>query len=157
MAPKFSLQTILDYHHSRVEILELELSQLLQAKNEALAALDQLFGDLDRLYQELTNFQTGEMDLKVISQSRFNIKRTQSKIEKQKEQLVKIDQSINVKQKEIIDARQDEAVFGKLKEKEKGRFEEKIKRQESTLQTDIYISQAYRQAIKNTAREEGSK
>jgi flagellar export protein FliJ len=157
MAPKFSMQTVLDYHHNRVELLEMELSQLLQAKNEALAALDQLFGDLDRLYQELTDFQTGEMDLKFISQSRFNIKRTQAKIERQKEELLKIDKAIDAKQKEIIDARQDEAVFDKLKEKEMDRFEEKVKRKESILQTDIYISQAYRQAIKNASREDGSK
>jgi|WetSurMetagenome_2_1015567.scaffolds.fasta_scaffold222248_2 flagellar export protein FliJ len=157
MTPKFSMQTILDYHHSRVDLLELELSQLLQTKREILGALDSLFTDLDRLYQELTNFQMGEMDLKFISQSRFNIKKTQTNIEKHKEQLVVVDKAIETKQKEIIQARQDEAVFDKLKEKEMGRFEEKIKRQENILQADIYITQAYRQTGKIVPRKDGNK
>jgi len=42
MPPNFSLQSILDYHHSRVEVLEVELGKLLHSQKEMTDFLQQL-------------------------------------------------------------------------------------------------------------------
>jgi flagellar export protein FliJ len=148
MGPKFSLQSILDFHHKRVEILELELGRLNQSKLTAMEILQKYLNEQDRLLEELSNFQTGEMDLHSIAQSRLNLKRNQTRIKRQKEEIVLIGQAINAKQQEVIQAKQDEAVFDKLREKELEKYIEKVNLQEKSLQADIYISQAHRQSKK---------
>ena len=57
-----------------------------------------------------------------------------------------LEQAIDAKQLEIVQARQDEAVFEKLKEKELLRFQVRMEQQEKLLMDDIYISKARRQA-----------
>jgi len=145
MGPKFSLQSILDFHHKRVEVLELEYGRLQQSRLIAIEFMQKLLDEQDRLIEELSQFQSGEMDLHSIAQSRLNLKRNQARIKRQKDEIVLIDQAINAKQQEVIQAKQDEAVFDKLREKEMEKYQEKINLQERSLQADIYISQAHRQ------------
>lgn len=153
MAPKFAFQSILDYHHSRVELLEVDLSRLTQARQEGLDQLEGLNTNQNRLFNDLSELQMGEMDLQKIAQTRFNIKRVQNNIEKQQAMLQMLEQAINAKRNELIQARQDEAVFDKLKEKEQVRFDEKVNQQEKLLQDDIYISKAHRKPASSSASE----
>lgn len=153
MAPKFAFQSILDYHHSRVELLEVDLSRLTQARQEGLDQLEGLNTNQNRLFNDLSELQMGEMDLQKIAQTRFNIKRIQNNIEKQQAMLQMLEQAINAKRNELIQARQDEAVFDKLKEKEQVRFDEKVNQQEKLLQDDIYISKAHRRPVSSSASE----
>ncbi|MEI8132702.1 MAG: hypothetical protein WCG34_09720 [Leptolinea sp.] len=144
MPPNFSMQSILDYHHSRVEVLEVELGKLIQSQKEITALLEELMDDQARLFQELKNFQTGDLDLQKIAQTRLNIKIVQENIEKQKALLALLEDAIEAKLLDLVEARQDEAVFDKLKEKEMDRFTEKQLAIEKILQDDIYISSAHR-------------
>lgn len=153
MPPKFSLQSILDYHKSRVELLEMELGRLVATRQEGLDALTKLNIEQNRLIEELVGFQSGELDLHIIAQARLNLKRNQTKTKTQEDDLKVIEQAIRAKQDEIILAKQDEAVFDKLKDKEIERFNEKIKTQEKNVQSDIYISQAHRQSHKDGKEE----
>jgi flagellar export protein FliJ len=157
MPPKFSLQSILDYHHQRVEILELELSRLMHSRQTALEMMQKLMEEQERLIEELSIFQSGEMDLHSMAQSRLNLKRNQAKIKKQKDEIDLIDQAIETKRQEVIQAKQDEAVFEKLREKELERYFEKVNLQEKSLQTDIYISQAHRQTLKSDETEDSKR
>jgi flagellar protein FliJ len=145
MPPNFSLQSILDYHHSRVEILEVELGKLLQSHKEMTDLLNQLNFDQERLLINLKEAQSGELNLQKIAQTRFNIKKVQSDIEKQKALLQLLVQAVEAKRLELIEAKQDEAVFDKLKEKELERFIEKQNSLERIQQDDIYTSKAHRQ------------
>ena len=147
MPPKFSLQSVLDYHHRRVEIIEGELGRLMQAKLEALEVLENLNLEQERMLVELSELQSGEMDLSSITQTRFNLRRTQNDIEKQEYIIQSFEKLIQSKQVELVQAKQDEAVFEKLKEKEMAKFMERVNFQEKILQDDIYISKAHRQPV----------
>jgi len=147
MPPRFSLQSILDYHHNRVELLEVELGTLVHTRQEIMDMLLSLMKDQERMLEELRDLQNGELDLQTISLIRYNIHRLQENIEKQQQALKMLEQAIEVKQMEIIQARQDEAVFDKLKEKELVRFQVRMDQQEKILMDDIYISKARRQSL----------
>ena len=146
MPPRFSLQSILDYHHNRVEILEVEMGTLVHTRNEIMDMLMFLMKEQERMLEELRDLQKGELDMQTISLIRYNIHRLQENIEKQQQALKMLEQAIDAKQLEIVQARQDEAVFEKLKEKELLRFQVRMEQQEKLLMDDIYISKARRQA-----------
>ena len=147
MAPKFSKQNILDYHTSRVEILEVELSVILQKKTTAEEILNQLFDSLNRLLEDLSEFQNGILDLNSINQVRFNIRHNQNLIEVKKNELIEIEKEVSKKREELMLAKQDEAVFDKLKEKELDEYHQKVKKQENDLQADIYIALTHRKQV----------
>ena len=117
MAPKFSKQNILDYHTSRVEILEVELSVIVQKRTAAEEVLNQLFDNVNRLLEDLSEFQNGILDLNSINQVRFNIRHNQKLIEVKKNELAEIEKEVNSKREELLLAKQDEAVFDKLKKR----------------------------------------
>ena len=130
MPPKFSLQSILDFQHRQVEILEVEMSQLLRLRLEAQDLMNRLLGEQKTLYWELSDLQTGDMDLVAISQVRSAVKRLNEQIVNQQIELERLDRLIEDKRVHIVQTKQDESVLEKLREKEWSRFEEKVIRQE---------------------------
>ena len=144
MPPRFSLQSVLDYHHNRVEILEVELGALLHSRQEIMYLLVALMKEQERLIENLRELQNGELDLATIGLIRSNIHQYQENIEKQQKTIKMLEQAIETKQMEVIQARQDEAIFDKLKEKEFLRFQISMNQQEKILMDDIYTSKARR-------------
>jgi flagellar export protein FliJ len=130
-----------------VEILEVELGTLLHTRNEIMDMLMFLMKEQERMLEELRDLQNGELDLHTISLIRYNIHQLQENIEKQQKALKMLEQAIETKQLEIVQSRQDEAVFDKLKEKELIRFQIRMEQQDKLLMDDIYISKARRQAV----------
>lgn len=147
MAPKFSLQPVLDYRHTRVEMLEVELGRLHQAKLHGEEFLEALHNRRQLIFEELgQKQQQGEMDLLTISQLRGNLKTVGERIVRQKEHLQELSVLIRDKQNEVISAKQDEEALTTLKTHEVERYQVEQAEQEKRLQDDIYISQAYRRA-----------
>ena len=73
MPPKFALQSVLDFRHSKVKSLEIQLAELLQVAQQyqtLLARLEEIQGEL---ISELEERQRGEMDLFAIQHLRGNI------------------------------------------------------------------------------------
>jgi len=89
--------------------------------------------------------QSGELDLQKIAQTRSNIRKVQGDIEQQQALLQLLSQAVEAKRLDLVQAKQDEAVFDKLKEKERERFMEKQNTIEKIQQDDIYVSKAHRQ------------
>jgi flagellar export protein FliJ len=146
MPPRFSLQSILEYHHNRVEILEVELGSLVQNRKEIMDMLMFLMGEQERMFNELKELQNGELDLQTIGLIRNSIHSLQENISKQQNTLKLLEQAIETKQLELIQAKQDEAIFDKLKEKEFLRFQTNQNQQEKILLDDINTSKARRLA-----------
>jgi flagellar export protein FliJ len=145
MPPKFSLQAVLDVRHSRVEALEIELSELLMAQREGeamLVSLKELQGNIFRLLQEQ---QSGEIDLFAVAHLRADLVLNQEKIAQVLEALKVLAGRIDAKRQEIVLARQAEETLGTLKRKEIERFNSEQAVRESRAQDDIYIAQAFRQ------------
>ena len=72
MPPKFSLQTVLDVRHSKVELLEVELGRLNQERHQKTALCEALATAMDTLYEKLHEQMHGEMDLFLIGHLRNN-------------------------------------------------------------------------------------
>ena len=145
MPPKFSYQSILDYHHSRVEMLEMELAILNQQYQEIERNIERLSNRKNRLYEELAENQEGELDMKLINHLRNQIDLVNHQIEDQRKQKAQIEVKMRAKQEEVVAAKKEEAVFEKLKEKEMTEWTEKMDQIEKETISDIYISQAFRQ------------
>jgi flagellar protein FliJ len=141
MAPKFTLQSILDYHHSRVEQHEIELGNLNAQKTKLEEVISLLYFKKDEYLEELKNLQTGELDLQAIRQVKSNVEVLEETIEQRMQDLYRIEILIEEKRKELLAAKQDEAVMDKLKEKEIEKYDLKIQEYEKRQQDDIYTSQ----------------
>jgi flagellar export protein FliJ len=145
MAPKFSLQNVLDVHHSRVEAHEVELSRLLSFKQDAEKLLESLNDEKDELMFKLENAQMGEIDLFAISVLRSNILVMDKRINKLLVELSRLADAIHLKQKELVAAKQDEEVLQILKRKGIESYNAEVALKEARTQDDIYIAQAFRQ------------
>jgi flagellar export protein FliJ len=140
MAPKFTLQAILDYHHSRVEQFEIELGSLNHKKAELEELINLLLYKKDEFLEDLINLQTGQLDLLAIRQVKANLEVLEETIDKRLQDLYQLELLIEEKRKELLAAKQDEAVMGNLKEKEIRKYDLKIEAFEKRQQDDIYTS-----------------
>lgn len=144
MPRKFSLQPVLDYRHSLVETMEVELAGLQAEKKRAVELLDKLYAFKEQLFQDLQDQQNGEMDLQAIGHSRSNLKTVEDLIRQQTKTIEELEKRVQAKNAEVIEAKQEEETLVTLKNKEEERFKVEQARKESQLQDDIYIAQAHR-------------
>jgi flagellar export protein FliJ len=144
MPPKFSLQTVLDVRHSRVEAFEIELGELMTAWQEGQNMLAALKANLNEVYKELHQAKSGEMDLFAIDHLRANLKDIQNRIAHVEQALEILEQRILEKRAELVGAKQAEETLRTLKTKEIDRYKIELALYESKQQDDVYISQAFR-------------
>jgi flagellar export protein FliJ len=144
MAPKFSLQSVLDYRHSQVEAQEIELGKLMHVRQEKLALLENLRSLHTRLCTQLEQTQSGDVDLFMVQHLFANINQVRGGIGLVHTDLQELEQRIEAKRQELITAKQNEETLGTLKSHEIERFQLEQNRQENRSQDDIYITQTYR-------------
>lgn len=146
MTPKFSLQPVLDYRETRVEILEIELGRLVQSQQRGKTFLEALQSSRNRLLEEMGERQAGDVDLFMLSRLRSNLQIVNQRIAEQEARLAELALRIAEKQEEIVIAKQDAEALSKLKEHELGRYRKEEAQRENRLQDDIYIARAFRQS-----------
>lgn len=144
MAPKFSLQNVLDIRHGKVELLEIELAKLLIAQQETETRLLSLKEFQSNLLDQLSNAQSGEIDLFKINLLRLNILHVNTYIESVVLELTKLNQEIKTKRSELVKAKQSEETLEILKRKNHEVYLAEQVQIESRAQDDIYIAQAFR-------------
>jgi flagellar export protein FliJ len=146
MTPKFSLQPVLDYRETRVEILEIELGRLVQSQQRGKTFLEALQSSRNRLLEEMGKQQVGDVDLFMLSRLRSNLQMVNQRIAEQEARLAELARQIGEKQEEIVLAKQDAEALYKLKEHEIERYRKEEVQRENRLQDDIYIARAFRQS-----------
>ena len=144
MAPKFSLQNVLDVRHGKVELLEIEFSKLLSAQHETEMRLSSLQEFQRSLLDQLKDAQLGDMDLSKISLLRLNIVQVNTYIENVSLDLARINRAVQEKKTELIKAKQSEETLEILKRKRHEVYLAEQVQIESRAQDDIYIAQAFR-------------
>ena len=149
MPPTFNLQSVLDVRHSRVEALEIEFAKMLALQQEAQKLFDSLLAAQADLHDQLFAAQTGELDLVQISNLRSNILQNDALIKRVAEELAKLNQLVDEKRHELVEAKQDEETLQILKRKRIDLFNAEEALKEARNQDDIYISQAFRQRQQN--------
>jgi flagellar export protein FliJ len=147
MPPRFSLQTVLDVRHSRVEGLEIELSQLNLARQQGVELLENFQGQQNGYLEDLKKSQTKDIDLFSVSMLHNDIERIKVQIQQVHDAIAILDEKIIAKRQELIIAKQDEEVLKTLKGKENERYVAELALQEGKAIDDIYISRAYRQHL----------
>ena len=150
MPPIFNLQSVLDVRHTRVEALEIEFGKMLALQQEAQKFFDTLLLAQADLHDQLAAAQIGELDLVQISALRSNILQNDERIKRVREELEKLNQMVDAKRSEMIEARQDEETLQILKRKRIDLFNAEEALRESRIQDDIYIAQAFRLRQQNT-------
>jgi flagellar export protein FliJ len=141
--PKFSLQSVLDYRHSRVEVLEVELGRLNQLRQEKLDAIAQNIANQERAYHQMGVYQSGDIDLLAVQQTQRYLSSLFVQLKKLESELAKLEERIESKRLEVVQAKKDEAVLENLREREIMVFKEKLFMQEKQQQDDIYTSKEH--------------
>jgi flagellar export protein FliJ len=146
MGPKFSLQAVLDFRHSRVEFLEMELAKLQETYQQGLDMQTQCQDTLAMLYLQLQQEQNGDLNLFNIEHLRQDSRSTKDRLDQIKQALAILVERIENKRQETVTARQSEEALNILKEKEMNRWKAEQLLVESRQQDNVYIAQAFRRA-----------
>lgn len=142
---KFSLQSVLDVRHSRLEAVELEMAraQAVRAQQAAaLTALEEkragLLGDLHRLQNRRT------LDLGALTFTRNTLTRTEREIHDQRIRLAEAEAQVERVREALIAAKQAEETLLALKEKaEEAEVREQNRLAEAEVD-DLNIARAFR-------------
>ena len=146
MPPEFPLQTVLDYRHSRVQAMEIELGRLQALHQAHLARLAKLRDNREKLFVELRERQTGELLMALLTQLRLNLRSVEQAIESEQTVLAQLALQVMEQQQKVVTARQDEETLSTLKQNGLERFRATQARIEEHQRDDIYIAQAHRRA-----------
>ena len=144
MAPKFSLQSVLDLRHGKVEILEIELGRLLAACQKTEVLLISLKESQLNLFEQLNAAQSGEIDLFKNNSIRSNILQINKSVENTTLELARQNQEVENKRAELVKAKQSEETLEILKTKRHEVYLAEQVQIEARTQDDIYINQAFR-------------
>jgi flagellar export protein FliJ len=144
MAPKFSLQSVLDIRHGKVELLEIELGKLMTVQQEIESRLLTLQEFQRELLEQLSLSQLGEIDLVKSNLLRLNILQVSAYIESLTLELAKQKQAVEDKRAELVTAKQSEETLEILKRKRHEVYLAEQLQIEARAQDDIYIAQAFR-------------
>jgi len=144
MTPKFSLQTVLDFRHGKVELLEIELGKLLAAHQKTQSLFTTLQEYQISLLDQLSVTQSGEIDLVRMNLLRLNILQVGEQIELVALELKKQVKEIEIKRAEMIKARQSEEPLEILKRNRNELYLAEQVQIEAQAQDDIYIARAFR-------------
>ena len=144
MAPKFSLQNVLDVRHGKVELLEVELGKLMIAQQDVELQLSTLHEFHKNLLDELTIIQSGDIDLIKSSLLRLNLSQVNGYIKRLNIELVRRKKEVEEKRADLVKAKQAEETLEILKRKRHEIYMAEQIQLEARMQDDIYIAQAFR-------------
>ncbi len=144
MAPKFSLQNVLDVRRGKVELLEVELGKLMLAQQEVELQLSTLHEFHRNLLDELAIVQAGDIDLTKSSLLRLNLSQVNGYIKRLTVELVKRKKDVEEKRTDLVKAKQAEETLEILKRKRHEIYLAEQVQIEARMQDDIYIAQAFR-------------
>ena len=144
MAPKFSLQNVLDIRHEKVEILEIELGKLSAIHQETRNLMNSLKEYQCSLLDQLNETQTGEIDMVKLNLLRLNILQVSKHIEIVMIELKKQAREIEEKRTNLVQAKQSEETLEILTRKRHEIYTAEQIQIEAQVQDDIYIARAFR-------------
>ncbi|MEW6649636.1 MAG: hypothetical protein AB1453_05540 [Chloroflexota bacterium] len=147
MAPRFNLQSVLDFRHSRVESCELELSARLVEQMKVENDLEHLCEQRVRLMRTLGEAQLGDLDLPALALLRSELQDTDRRKRRLEGLLEQARAAVESKRIELIKARQDEETLQILKRKQVDVYNLEQAEKEARAQDDIYIAHAYRRRL----------
>jgi flagellar export protein FliJ len=144
MAPKFSLQSVLDYRHGKVELLEIELGKLLATHLETQSLLVALKEYQVCVLDQLSTTQSDDIDLIMMNLLRLNVLQVTKQIDMVLLELEKQEKEIDAKRTEMVKAKQSEETLETLKRNRHEIYLAEQVQVELHAQDEIYIARAFR-------------
>lgn len=133
----FSLQSVLSYKESLVDLLERQLAQLLSTRSVVEAVLVSLHQERQRIHHRLIAERQGVLQLGRLRYYQSYLDWLGERIEAQERQLAQLDEEIEKKRGELVSRMQEKRVLEKLKEKAKERFMLELERREADLHDEM--------------------
>jgi flagellar export protein FliJ len=144
MAPKFSLQNVLDSRRTRVEMIEIELGKLLADLSRSETRLADLIQLRASLMEKLKFILQDDLDLFKVDCTRADIRLTGDLIKQTEVVRANLIQAVAAKRGLLVAARQAEEALNILKNKMIDEYNQEQAMRESRAQDEIYIARAYR-------------
>ena len=119
------------------------MGRLNQLRQEKLDAIAQNIANQERAYHQMGVYQSGDIDLLAVQQTQRYLSSLFVQLKKLESELVKLEERIESKRLEVVQAKKDEAVLENLREREIMVFKEKLFMQEKQQQDDIYTSKEH--------------
>lgn len=142
---KFSLQSVLDVRHSRLEAVELEMAQAQAARAQHAATLASLEEQHTRLLDDLRQLQTRRtLDLGALTFTRSTLARTEAEIRAQRIRLAEAEALVEKVREALVAAKQDEETLIALKDKVMEAEAREQNRLAEAEVDDLNISRAFR-------------
>lgn len=142
---KFSLQSVLDVRHSRLEAVELEMAQAQAVRAQHAATLVALEEQHTRLLDDLRQLQTRRtLDLGALTFTRSTLARTEAEIRAQRIRLAEAEALVEKVREALVAAKQDEETLIALKDKVMEAEAREQNRLAEAEVDDLNISRAFR-------------
>lgn len=145
MAPRFSLQNVLDIRHNQVEAVEIELGNLIARQFELESRLSALHQVKEHLIDGLSAAMTGEINLQKIHLQQKDLALIIEYIDTTDEELQAMIRRVDEKRQELVQAKQSEEMLQVLKRKRIEQYNAEQAQIESRAQDDLYIARGFRQ------------
>ena len=140
----FSLQPVLAYKESMVDLLERQLAQLLAERTRLQAVLSALRARRSETHVLLQREQRGTLRLGRIPQPRLYLGGLRERIEEGQRRLVELEARIDAKRGELVAMMQDKEMLERLKEKAEDRFLAHLEAQEADFNDEMALAQYVR-------------
>ena len=133
----FSLQPVLSYKESLVDLLERQLAQLFAMRSAIETVLASLRQERRQIHYRLIAERQGVLRLDRLWYHQTYLDWLGERIEEQERQLAQLDEEIEKKRGELLSLMQEKRMLEKLKEKIKQRFMMEMERREADLHDEM--------------------
>ena len=118
----FSLQPVLSYKESLVDLFERQLAQLFATRKAVEIVLVSLYQERQEIRRRLVAERQGLLQLDRLWHYQVYLDWLGERIDEQERQLARLDEQIEEKRSELLGAMQEKRILEKLKEKATERF-----------------------------------
>jgi len=146
MRKPFSLQAVLDYKTSILELHELELAELLRERQRDVRRLVAMQDEAAKAREEMRCIQQAvKLDIVEIRWRQECQEALRNRIKTQRDLLIVIEEKIEAKREEVLVAHQEQEALNKLREQEEREQREEEKKRELHESDEIGTTRFFRQ------------
>lgn len=131
---KFSLEPVLRYKESLVDLFQMELATLEQRARQARAVRDALKTQIEHSNAELRDrLDQGRLDVDEVNRYRIYAADLSRRLDRQQAIVADLEAQVASKREELLEVRQDQEMLEELKQRQLERFQEEVHQAEAQL------------------------
>ncbi len=131
---KFSLEPVLAYRESVVELLQMELATLEQEARQARAMRDDLIAEMEQSKTDLQDlFHRDRLDVDAVTRVELYRQGLSVRLQQQQAVVADLEAQVAGKREELLKAQQDREVLEELKRRQLRHFKQRVEQAEARL------------------------